>query len=319
MIFYNDEQCEALIDIHSAVDVVRNVFEKIKKDKDTNMISKTYLDIEKENNFLGDFRAMPAQIGDIAGIKWVSVFPENKSWPTVIGTILLNSAENGKLLAVLDGTYITKVRTAAAAAVATEKLANKDSEVASFVGCGGQTMLHVEAIDYVMPNLSRFVFYDKNKEAAEAIANKISHHEVIVASTIEECVSQADVLTTLTPSRSPIVKGGLLKRGVHINAMGADAKGKREFDDETYKMVHIWTKDNNNQAMHSGETQHVTVANSEMPKKGVERRMTDLGSIFTFPEWGRVKKDQITLFDSTGLAIQDIAVANYIYKRDNRI
>ncbi len=133
------------------------------KNKDKNMISKNYLDIKKENNFLGDFRAMPAQVGDIAGIKWVSVFPENKSWPTVIGTILLNSAENGKLLAVLDGTYITKVRTAAAAAVATEKLANKDSEVASFVGCGGQTMLHVEAIDYVMPNLSRFVFYDKNK------------------------------------------------------------------------------------------------------------------------------------------------------------
>jgi|SaaInlV_100m_DNA_2_1039680.scaffolds.fasta_scaffold00267_10 alanine dehydrogenase len=316
MIFYNDEQCEDLINVHSAVDVVRSVFENI---KDTNMISKTYLDIEDvEENFLGDFRAMPAQIQDVAGIKWVSVFPKNKAWPTVIGTILLNSAENGKLLAVLDATYITKVRTAAAAAVATEKLANKDSEVASFVGCGGQTMLHVEAIDYVMPNLSRFVFYDKNKEAAEAIANRISHHEVVVANTIEECVSQADVLTTLTPSRSPIVKGGLLKRGVHINAMGADAEGKREFDHATYKMVDIWTVDDFDQAVHSGETQHAykkrngLMACMPWPKKGEGREISSLSEIV-----GRVKKDQITLFDSTGLAIQDIAVADYIYKKDN--
>lgn len=280
------------------------------------MVPKVYLDCDD----LGDFRAMPAKIGDVSGVKWVSVFPKNPQRtppiPTVMGTIILTSATTGKLLAVLDGTYITKLRTAAAAAVASQLFARKDSEVASFIGCGGQTLLHCEAICHAMHNVARIVLFDLNREAAFNIASQITHKEVVVAESPEEAVKCADILTTLTPSTEPIVKGKWLKEGVHINAMGADAEGKREFDQQTYKMVDIWAYDDFEQAAHSGETQHAyksrngSMACMPWPKEGSGKL---IGNISEF--LGRSTNDQITLFDSTGIAIQDIAVANYVYEK----
>jgi alanine dehydrogenase len=246
-------------------------------------------------------------MGKISGIKWVSVFPENNSQPVVIGTILLNSSETGELLAVLEGTYITNIRTAAAAAVASEKLSRQGSKVAAFIGCGGQTMLHVEAINSVVPTLDTFVFYDLDQKRAESMANrwhKSTGHKSLVANSPELCVKDADILTTLTPSREPIIKGEWLSQGVHINAMGADARGKREFDNKCYDRVDLWTYDDIIQASHSGETQHVSSSKVS--------EASHIGGIA-----GQYPDKQITLFDSTGLALQDIAVASWIYKTDN--
>ena len=272
MNIYNEHQCKQLITVPEAIEVIRN---------DHHMVPKTYLDINKDGKTYGDFRAMPARMGKISGIKWVSVFPENNSQPVVIGTILLNSSETGELLAVLEGTYITNIRTAAAAAVASEKLSRQGSKVAAFIGCGGQTMLHVEAINSVVPTLDTFVFYDLDQKRAESMANrwhKSTGHKSLVANSPELCVKDADILTTLTPSR--------------------------EFDNKCYDRVDLWAYDDIIQASHSGETQHVSSSKVS--------EASHIGGIA-----GQYPDKQITLFDSTGLALQDIAVASWIYKTDN--
>ena len=150
---YDEIQCLQLISVSEAVEIIREVFNN-SEHVDWHMIPKTYLDIVKDGHVHGDFRAMPARMGNISGIKWVSAFPNNpisNSCPTVIGTILLNCSETGQLLAIVDGTYVTKIRTAAAAAVASEKLSRQGSQIAAFVGCGQQAMLHVQAISHAVP------------------------------------------------------------------------------------------------------------------------------------------------------------------------
>jgi alanine dehydrogenase len=322
-----DLQCEQATNLSEVIDIVGEAFQST----DTSTVSKTYIDCPS-----GDFRAMPVRIGDVAGVKWVSVFPENsqQNLPTVLATIILNSATTGELLAILEATHITKLRTAAAAGVATNLLSNIDGiprkgQIAAFIGCGAQTQLHVDAICSVRPSIAEVRFFDLNTEVCDLMcsANEGKFHlnnrpELWHGSkackSIEECVDGADIVTTLTPSTAPIVKAKWLKKGVHINAMGADAEGKREFDSQTYKAVDIWVVDDFEQAVHSGETQHAYHPPSSnsgkmacMPwGKRSGKTFCNLAECL-----GRTRENQITLFDSTGLAIQDIAVANYIYEK----
>lgn len=325
-----DLQCQDVTNLSEIIDVVDEAFKNCVL---ADMVPKTYLDCP-DPDFGGDFRAMPGKIGDVAGIKWVSVFPKNQyhKLPTVLATILLNSASTGELLAILAATHITRLRTAAAAAVATRLLSNADSKVAAFIGCGAQTQLHVDAICKVR-DIQELRFFDLNEESLELMCSANNKTESAVrktdiptgivvkchgvpCSSVEECVSGADIVTTLTPSTKPVVKGAWLSEGVHINAMGADAEGKREFDNATYKMVDMWAYDDWAQASHSGETQHAYksrnggMACMPWPKNG-ESKLIGLLTEFL----GRSTKEQITLFDSTGVAIQDIAVANYIYEK----
>lgn len=292
-----EEQIKKQVDIGEIIDVVDEVFHE----DDIYMIPKTYLSVPK-----GDFRAMPARVGSVSGIKWVSVHPENPKIgkPTVQATIILNDANTGDNLCVMDGSYVTKLRTAAAAAVATRKLANKDSKIAAFIGCGAQTELHVRAITYVMPSIERLNFCDTSSDALERISDEFESElfNVTTSPNVSTTLNNADIVTTLTPSTEPVVKGDWLKTGMHINAMGADAKGKREFDAKAYSRVDIWAYDDHDQAYHSGETQHITLdeARLSFPLRDIV---------------GRTLESQITLFDSTGLAIQDIAVAKHILQK----
>jgi alanine dehydrogenase len=300
-----DLQCQNTTNLSEVIDVVDTAF----KTTDISMVSKTYIDCPK-----GDFRAMPARIGDIAGVKWVSVFPENQqhSLPTVLATILLNSATTGELLAILAATHITRLRTAAAAAVATRLMSNPDSKIAAFIGCGAQTQLHVDAICEVR-GIEEVRFYDINADGLDLMC---SANNGISCGSVQECVEGADVVTTLTPSTEPVVKRKWLKDGVHVNAMGADAEGKREFDSQTYKDVDIWVYDDFDQAAHSGETQHAYKRHRHGGMACMPWGKSSGKTICSLTEClGRITKDQITLFDSTGVAIQDIAVANYIYEK----
>tara|TARA_Y100000034_G_scaffold103692_1_gene129578 strand:- start:47393 stop:48313 length:921 start_codon:yes stop_codon:yes gene_type:complete len=297
-----ESQCKHAVNLSEVIAVISDAFNS----KDNHMVPKTYLEVDG-----GDFRAMPARVGNIAGIKWISVFPQNVDQPTVIGTILLNSTTTGELLAILEGNHITTLRTAAAAAVATRLLARKNSDKAAFVGCGAQTAVHMEAILEVQ-DVQNFSFFDIKAENAHMLAE---YYGGEAANSVQDCVEGADIVTTLTPSKEPVVKGKWLKPGVHINAMGADAEGKREFDSLTYRDVDIWVVDDFAQAVHSGETQHAYKSRhgcmASMPwGKESGKHIMSLSECL-----GRTTEDQITFFDSTGLAIQDIAVAKYIYEK----
>ena len=198
-------------------------------DDSAKMVPKVYLDSHTH----GDFRAMPAALGDYACLKWIGVYPNNhliSSLPTTLGTLLLNERETGKPLMAMDCTTLTAYRTAATSAIAAKHcLPNNIREIA-FVGCGLQAYYHFLAYREVFPNIKTVSLYDKNEEAIQKLANKIpkTFNVIKYPSNIEQAIKQADLITTLTPSKEPYLDFNYLKNNCHINAVGADAVGKRE-------------------------------------------------------------------------------------------
>jgi len=287
-------------------DVLRCVKEAFMNETRMNMPPKNYLFLKK-----GDFRAMPVSCGKYAGIKWVNVHPENRNLPAVMAVFVLNDARTGFPLAIMDATAITDFRTGASAGIATDLLSRSDSKVLGLVGCGRQAWTQFLAITLVR-KIEKIILYDIKKEKAEALKEKIFSQtsiEVVIADDLY-LMKECDIISTTTPSTSPVLMMSHIRNGVHINAMGADAPGKQEIDPLILKRAKI-VVDHMEQAIHSGEV--------NLPiKKGIisERNIYGtLGEIVRGIKIGRRRFEEITLFDSTGLAIQDIAVASLLYEK----
>ncbi len=280
--------------------------------KKTQMPPKIYLQIP--DTYSSDFRSMPAFIDEknnsSCGVKWISVFPGNRrlGLPTVNGTILLNSPDTGAMLAIIEANTITAMRTAAAAAVASHYLAIPKPKKLAIVGAGLQAEYQLRA------HFSRYKFDEisvwgyKEGEAANFCRRFRQMGNPVVSSDIKKCVSEADIVVTCTPSKKPLVKRSWIKKGAHINAIGADAKGKRELDPALLAASKV-VVDEWEQACHSGE---INVPCS----KGLFSKRTlyaELGEIVCEKKKGRGSRDEITIFDSTGLAVLDIYFAKYVY------
>jgi alanine dehydrogenase len=274
------------------------------------MPPKVYLSFPK-----GDLRCMPVYIPalNIAGVKNVNVHPANKDLPTVMATITLIDPETGFPLAIMDGTTITKMRTGAAGAVAAKYLSRQDSKIAAFIGTGVQARTQLEGLLIVRPDISKINVYDIDAKNAENFVQDVKLHyqvDIEIADPVENAVSEADIVTTTTPVRKPIVKAQYIKEGTHINAIGADAPGKQELEIELLKRARV-VIDNWEQSSHAGEI------NVSVSKKIISRDdiYADIGEIVTGKKAGRDSSELITIFDSTGLAIQDIYSACMIYRK----
>ena len=278
------------------INIMEDVFQNPQKGQ---MPPKIYLELD--NN--ADFRAMPAKFGNAVGIKWASIFPDNekrKMGTNVSATIMLNDIETGYPIALMDGMLITSYRTAAVTGLATKYLSNKDASTASFIGCGFQTEYQIEAILNVR-NITKIKLFDLDKSKCEHLV-AIFGGNMVICDSLEECVRDSDILTTLTPSRNPFVQLDWLEPGLHINAIGADAEGKQEFESNLGDVCQICVVDEKAQAFHSGESQHTK--NKD--------KFINLSEVVN-PNFRRATSD-VSFFDSTGLATEDIAVANYIYE-----
>jgi alanine dehydrogenase len=277
----------------------------------TVMPSKIYLDLV---DYHGDFRAMPAYIDGAAGIKWVSVFPKNREMdlPTVMGTIILSDPNTGAVLAVMEGGYITGMRTGAAGGVAVKHLARKNSSVIGMIGAGVQAKTQIIAIVEVLPRIKEVKVFDLNSESSAIFAKEMGEKlgiTIIVVHSIEQA-ADADIIVTTTPSTRPVLLKQHVKPGTHINAIGADAAGKQELEINILKDAKIIV-DDVEQAIHSGEI------NVGLSRKliHVNDIYSTLGHVITGTKKGRENDDEITIFDSTGLAIQDICCAKLVYER----
>ncbi|MEM3404522.1 MAG: alanine dehydrogenase [Nitrososphaeria archaeon] len=307
------KEIDELLDMKEVILSVESAFKEKGAGK-VQMPPKIYLNFER---YIGDLRSMPAYLetADIAGVKIVNVHLKNKSigLPSVMATIELIDPKNGKPLAILDGTKITSYRTGAASAVATKYLARKDSKVLGVIGAGTQSRTQVEAISKVT-TLEKIYVYDIDRRASERLSEYIKEKgiasKVNIESKIQNVASEADILTTLTPSKAPILFLKWLKSGVHINAIGADAPGKQELDPEILKMGKI-VVDDLEQTLHSGEI-NVPISKGMMNKEDI---YAELGEIVVGKKIGRTSDSEITIFDSTGLAILDVAVGNLIYQK----
>lgn len=265
-------------------------------------------------HYQGDFRAMPAYIDGMAGVKWVCGYPNNFRYnlPSVMATIILCDPNTGCPLVIMDGRYITNLRTGAAGGVAVKYLARKDSSVIGMVGAGVQARTQLLAISKVLPRIEEVKVFDKNKSTSLRYANQMSAELNINIRPVEvlEEATEADIVVTTTPSRKPVVKKQYIRIGTHINAIGADAKGKQELDSDLVAGAKV-VMDDIEQASHSGE---INVPLSQGRLK-IDEIYGTLGEVVTGMKKGRENDEEITIFDSTGLAIQDIICAKLVYQK----
>jgi len=271
-----------------------------------------YLYFKKHN---GDLRTMPAYLEgpDITGVKIVNVHPDNpkKGLPTVMALVILNSTETGAPLAIMDGTHLTDMRTGAAGGVSVKYLARRNSKVVGFVGTGNQARTQLQAINEVIDigEIKATSTSEKQTILFKDDMEKIIGCEITVKKSIKE-VCDCDILVTTTPSRTPLVMNDWISEGTHINAIGADAPGKEEIDPLILKRAKVIV-DDIPQASHSGEV-NVPISKGLLSVKDI---FGELGEIVTGKKNARTKDSDITVFDSTGLAIQDVATANMVYQK----
>jgi alanine dehydrogenase len=257
------------------------------------MPPKVYLDASPN----GDFRAMPAMGAGLAILKWVTSFPRNPEagLPVVMGTICVSSSADGEPLALVDARAATALRTGAVAAVAAQELAREDARTAGIVGCG----LHGSwaARSLAAAEYGPGVCHDPDPDVAGALAGELGWE---VGSRREALA--CDVVTCVTPGEQPVVGRADLRPGLHLNLLGADGPGKAEAEVEAVAGCELFC-DDWEQASHGGEL------TGAVERGLVARdRVTELGDVLTGAAPGRSGPDSVTLFDSTGLAIQDLAV-----------
>ena len=232
---------------------------------------KVYLDIPEHG---GDFRAMPAALGDAAGLKWVSVYPDNPGThklPSVLGLYILNHPDTSIPAAVMDATLLTGLRTGAAAAVASKYLFAGTPRTLGLIGCGVQarTLLAAHRVVY-----GDDAFTAKMADIRRSAAERLADEEGGEAVSLEEAAA-CDIVCTATPTRVPIVRRSWLSDGVHINAMGADAEGKQELETAIVTAAALEGRlvvDDPAQAHHSGEV-NVPIAKGELAAADAERTL----------------------------------------------
>jgi alanine dehydrogenase len=245
----------------------------------------------------GDFRAMPALGAGHAALKWVTSFPGNpeRGLPTVTGLVLLSDASDGRLVAVFDAATVTALRTGAAAVLAAETL-GAGSGPAAVVGAGVNG--RAAARTFVARG-REVLLWDVDETRARAAADELGAG---VAGSREDALG-ADVVVTVTPGHEVLFGPGSLRPGQHVSLMGADGPGKAEIAVEELTRTHVFC-DDWEQASHNGELAHA-VEVGRLGRDGV----TELGAVLSGDAEGRRSGEEITTFDSTGLAIQDLAIA----------
>lgn len=279
--------------------------------KEAVMPPKSYVDLPEHG---GDVRSMPARVGNAVALKWVNSHPgnpEKHKLPTVIGTLILTDPATGYPLSIMDATVLTAFRTGAAAAVATNVLARADARTLGIVGAGTQAAYQVAAISQVRA-LSAVVVADARPDVASRLVERIRALAPRIdarVGTIEEAAG-CDVVSTTTPVHKPIVKRDWISNGAHVNALGADAAGKQELDPDILGDA-VVVVDDWGQATHSGEVNVPLAAGLLRP----EHIRGTLGAVLEKAIPGRSTAREITVFDSTGLAIQDAAVARVVHER----
>ena len=290
---------EAAVSPERAVEVVRDAFIAYARGE-WSMPSKVYVHAYPA----GDFRAMPALGGGYALLKWVTSFPGNPELglPTVTGLVLVSDASNGMPVAVLDAGAVTALRTGAAAVLSAEVLGRDDAETAAVIGAG----VNGRAAARTFVARGRQVsIWDVDLDRAEAAAVEFGAE---VAQSREEALA-ADLVVTVTPGHEVVFGSGSLQPGQHVSLMGADGPGKAEIAVEELARVRVFC-DDWEQASHNGDLVHAVEA-------GVisQDEVTQLGDVLSDSSPGRKAPDEITVFDSTGLAIQDLAVGIEVVKR----
>ena len=296
---FSARDIETAVSPHEAYDAVRDAFVAYARGE-WSMPPKVYV----TNYPAGDFRAMPAIGGGHALLKWVTSFPDNpaRGLPTVTGLVVLSDADDGRLLAVLDAAAVTALRTAAAGVLAADTLCRSEATSYAVVGCG---VNGTEAVRMLVARGAKPVVWDVDEARRRVVAERLGAR---VAESAAEALA-CEVVLTVTPGSDVLYPTGSLEPGQHVSLMGADGPGKAEVALEELGRAHLFC-DDWEQASHGGELAAAVEA-------GVVARadVTEIGAVLDGEADGRRSAGDITLFDSTGLAIQDLAIARAAFAK----
>ena len=254
------------------------------------------LPVADHQGFLG---LMPAYTGQALGAKLVGFYPQNQGLPTHHAIIQLFRPETGEPLATMDGTLITEVRTAAVSAVATRYLSRADASTLAILGSGVQARSHLEALRLIRTFKEVRVWSPRH---AAAFASEFG---ITAAASAEAAVRGADVVVTATTSQTPVLHGAWLGPGVHINAVGAPRPDWRELDDAVFERARVFVDSREAASKESGDV----IAG------GIDRVVGEIGQVAAGAIPGRQSSDEITVFKSLGLAVEDVATADLVYRK----
>ena len=266
---------------------------------------------------VGALGMMPAYAGElqVMGLKVVSVFPGNQGTPydSHMGAVMIFETKHGQPLAIMDATEITAIRTAATSGVATQLLAREDAGDLTILGSGTQAKSHLEAM-LLCRKIRRVRVWSRNRENALAFAGRESRRhkiEVEPVATVEAAAEASDLICTTTSSPDPILLGEHLSRGAHINAVGSSVPFARELDTDAVSRARLFVDRRESVLNEAGDFL--------IPKRenaiGDDHIQGEIGEIVIGKIQGRRTSEEITLFKSLGLAIEDIASAEHIYRK----
>ena len=313
VIILSQEDVKECLPMSKAIQAVREAYMAFAKGR-VKMPPVMHLDVSQYNGEI-DIKSGYIEDFGLIGTKIASGFYDNHKLglPPGIAIIILMDLKTSMPLAIMDGTYVTAYRTGAAGAVAANVLAKKDSEIIGVIGAGTQARMQILALREIF-TLKKVKVWDINDTAKDLYSKEMSEQLNITVESVDsvkDAVVESDIVVTVTPSKKALVMKDWIKNGTHINAIGADGPGKQELDPMIIKMADKVVVDSLEQCKIIGEIQHAL-------KKGLVKEKdihAEIGQILIGDKKGRESDDEITLFDSTGLAAQDIAAANIVYKQ----
>jgi thiomorpholine-carboxylate dehydrogenase len=293
-IFLSEEQVREHLRMADLIPAMEKALIDFSSGKVTQPV-RSVIKVDPPGGFLG---LMPALTSDGLGLKAVTFYPSNAEHgiPTHMATIFLVDPQTGTPLAIMDGRLITEMRTAAVSAAATKLLASPDGKVLAILGSGVQARSHVEALRVVRP-FKEILVWSPTPEHAKRFASEIGAKAV----SVEEAVRGADVIVTVTNSKTPVLQGSWLKPGSHVNAIGACRPDWRELDDEAMQRGVVFVDSREGALKESGD---VILSGGKI--------YAELGEALA----GKVpsRANETTIFKSLGMAVEDIAAAMLVYR-----
>lgn len=253
---------------------------------------------------------MPASLADAEGAKVITIFEMNRNTPfqTIQGAVLLFEARNGSLLGIFDSASITALRTAAVSALATKILSRRDSSQLAILGSGTQASAHIQAMQLVR-DITKIRVWSRTYTHARRLASARENLRIEVVDSAAQALRGADIICTTTSSPAPVLRREWLSEGCHINAIGAYSKGTRELDTKTVKECRLFV-DNRESAMREAGDFLIPWNNGDIDKGHIA---AELGELVAGKAKGRTSQNEITVFKSVGLAIEDLAAARAVY------
>jgi len=309
--YFSAEDIKKKLPMKNAIEAMKKAFVLLSASK-VNVPLRMNIEIPEYN---GTVLLMPVYAPEMnrVGLKFLSIFNDNpsKGLPAIQALVFLMDAENGKPLALMDGSYLTALRTGAASGAVTDLLARKDSKVAAIFGAGVQGRTQLEAVCSVRSIEKAFIF-DRKFERAQEYANEMSKNlsiNVIVA-TSQKVLRQVDVICTATNSTVPVFKDENLKHGIHINAIGAYQPKDREIPVETIIRSRLFVDHKESCLSEAGD---ILIPIQENLIKE-DHILGEIGDVISGTKKGRTSEDDLTLFKSVGNAIQDLVAADEVFR-----